>query len=86
MTELNEERTGFPAQEHINALLSRIRHLEERLAFLEGRLPRTSLLSSNFLARAFTIFGHQLVAQLIIAVPIWVLILGFTLLVTVLTR
>ena len=41
---------------------------------LKGRLPTTSLVSPNFLFRAFTVWGHYFVAQVIIAVPIYCLI------------
>jgi len=33
-------------------------------------LPKTSLLSPNFLMRAFTVWGHYFVAQLIISIPL----------------
>ena len=45
-------------------------------------LPKTGLLSSNFFQRAFTVWGHYFVAQLIISIPficVYV-ILSFTLL------
>jgi hypothetical protein len=32
-------------------------------------LPKTNLLSNNFLQRAFTVWGHYFVAQLIISIP-----------------
>jgi hypothetical protein len=32
-------------------------------------LPKTGLLSSSFIQRAFTVWGHYFVAQLIISVP-----------------
>ena len=40
--------------------------------FIEEDLPFTGLLSKNFFRRAFTIWGHYFVAQLIIA-----MVLGF---------
>ena len=45
-------------------------------------LPKTGLLSSSFFQRAFTVWGHYFVAQLIISIPficVYV-ILSFTLL------
>lgn len=33
-------------------------------------LPKTSLISSSFIQRAFAVWGHYFVAQLIIGVPI----------------
>ncbi|MCX6026780.1 MAG: hypothetical protein NTY23_11070 [Chloroflexi bacterium] len=41
---------------------------------LKSRLPTTSLGSPKFLSRAFTVWGHYFVAQVIIAVPIYCLI------------
>ncbi|KPL20365.1 MAG: hypothetical protein AMJ93_12095 [Anaerolineae bacterium SM23_84] len=52
------------------ALEEHIAHLEERIAYLEGQLPNTKLLSPNFLTRAFTVWAHYFVANLIIAIPI----------------
>ncbi len=86
MNELSSEKTQPINPEDISALLARIKHLEGRVAFFEGRYPNTSLLSPNFLARAFTVLGHLIVAQLIIAIPIWILVFGFMLLIGVLTR
>ena len=36
-------------------------------------LPRTALLSDNYLSRAFAVWGHYFVAQLIIAIPIFLI-------------
>jgi hypothetical protein len=33
-------------------------------------LPKTGLLSPSFIQRAFTVWGHYFVAQLIISIPI----------------
>jgi hypothetical protein len=38
-----------------------------------GVLPRTSLLSRNYFKRAFTVWGHYIVASLIIALAISIL-------------
>jgi hypothetical protein len=49
-----------------------IARLEGRVAALEKRvaaLPETALLSQSFLSRAFTVWGHLFVAQLILAIP-----------------
>lgn len=65
--------------------LSRIASIEERLVAIERRpasstrslpseLPNTSLLSDKFLTRAFTVWGHVFVAQLLIALPIYLLV------------
>jgi hypothetical protein len=51
-----------------------IAYLELRIAELERRLPRTDLLSGKFLRRAFAVWGHMIVAQLMVAAPIYALI------------
>lgn len=56
-----------------------IEYLEGRIARLEAvtaagggtQMPRTQLLSPKFLTRAFAVWGHMIVAQLIIALPIY---------------
>ena len=37
------------------------------------QLPRTQILSPKFMTRAFAVWGHTIVAQLAIAVPICVI-------------
>lgn len=70
-SDLRQELDGALAS--IQALQSRILELERNAG--PGRIPRTSLLSDSFLKRAFTIWGHNFVAGLIIAIPIWFVIL-----------
>lgn len=58
---------------------SEIQSLQERLNTLEVRgkvntLPNTNLLSESFLTRAFAVYGHSLVAGLVIVAPIYLLI------------
>ncbi len=48
-----------------------IDRLEDRVAYLEQRLQQSSLYSPSFLTRAFTAFGHFLVAYLLTAVGVW---------------
>jgi hypothetical protein len=47
----------------------------------EQGLPNTGLISDSFLMRAFTVWGHYFVAQLIIAIPMFIcyMIFVFTL-------
>lgn len=52
-----------------------IAYLEERIALLESRMPKTALLSPSFMTRAFAVVGHYLVAGLLIEVVI-VAVLG----------
>jgi hypothetical protein len=74
--------------EYVFALEKRIMFLESQLPSLaraladasnrprpEGpRLPNTALVSPHFITRAFTVWGHFLVAQLIIALPLYLII------------
>ena len=41
------------------------------LETLVQRVPDSLIISPNFLKRAFTVYGHSMVAGLIVAVPIW---------------
>jgi hypothetical protein len=45
-----------------------IAYLEGRVASLEARLPQTKLLAASFMSRAFAVWGHYFVANLIIGV------------------
>lgn len=50
---------------------SQLEQVQAQLNELQGR---TSIISKSFLKRAFAVYGHSLVAGLIIAVPIWIVI------------
>lgn len=71
------ENELFHALEKAN---SEIQLLQQHVAQLETKsmhdtLPNTNLLSESFLTRAFAVYGHSLVAGLVIFGPIYVLIL-----------
>ena len=66
---------------YLNTLDDRVKTLERQNESLQRyitelggdaqkMLPKTSLLSNSFIQRAFAIWGHYFVAQLIIAIPI----------------
>ena len=68
----------------LEQLQSRLEQLERQLQVqsidIEGvskRVPYSNIISPNFLKRAFTAYGHVMVAGLIIAVPLYCL--GFVL-------
>jgi hypothetical protein len=71
------ELTSYLAslESRIQALESQNSALQKYIGDLGGdaqkMLPKTSLLSPNFLQRAFTVWGHYFVAQLIIGVPLF---------------
>lgn len=55
---------------------TRIKELENQISQLQRQrgLPDSNLFNDSFVKRAFTIFGHWLVAYLIIAIPLGFLI------------
>lgn len=58
--------------------LSQVKHKAEAQTFKTERgLPETGLVSDSFFIRAFTVWGHYFVAQLIIGVPIFICYLIF---------
>ena len=54
-------------------LLKKIEELEERIEEMESEFPDTMLLDHSFFKRAFTVFGHNLAANTIIAIPFFLL-------------
>jgi len=66
-------------RQELDGVLASIQSLQNRIMELERnsgavRIPQTSLLSDSFLKRAFTIWGHNFVVSMIIAIPIWFVI------------
>jgi hypothetical protein len=57
--------------QEIETLKTKIEMLERRPT--QSHLPDTSLVSDSFLTRAFTVWGHYFVAQLIISIPFFLL-------------
>ncbi|MHB1341544.1 MAG: hypothetical protein ACYC77_07000 [Coriobacteriia bacterium] len=53
--------------------------LERRIADLETRVPRTGILSPRFMTRAWTIYGHLLVAQFVLSFVIFLIFFVITL-------
>lgn len=59
---------------YIQSLENRIARLEEQISRFkvsQPQLPDTALVNQSFLKRAFAVWGHYFVAQLLIAIPIW---------------
>jgi hypothetical protein len=53
----------------VEQLQARIQTQEIELAELNSRIPDSNIISPKFLNRAFTIWGHYVVAGFIIAIP-----------------
>jgi hypothetical protein len=62
------------ARKEIAELRERIDAIERRRSLVRD-LPDTGLLSPSFLARAFAVFGHHVVAALLVFLPIYALII-----------
>jgi hypothetical protein len=54
----------------IAQLEDHVHQLEKQISYLQNRLPNTSLLSPKLLTRAFTVYGHSILAGLIIGIPL----------------
>jgi hypothetical protein len=85
-----EDQTTFELYDKIHALESQVNALEKQVRQQDSLiqtfksaaagLPLTNLLSHNFLIRAFAVWGHYFVAQLVIVVVLWVASLCLSLL------
>lgn len=59
---------NISAGTHIQELQRQIAAQAYRIAELETRLPQTNLISPNFLTRAFAVWGHYFVSNLILGI------------------
>lgn len=79
-------------RQELDGVLAEIKSLQNRITVLEnqsataGHIPQTALLSESFLKRSFTIWGHNFVAGIIIALPIWLVVMVVLLLLGVMSR
>jgi hypothetical protein len=67
-------------EERLAVLETQYQQAVQRIAVLESRIPNSSIISPKFLSRAFTVWGHMIVAQLIVTIPIYCIIFGLGLL------
>src|SRR5581483_1453374 len=66
-----------PMQPPLPATQSDVNQLSVRVSALEARFPATSwFFGPSFLKRAFAVWGHWFVIQIILAIIIWVLVFG----------
>lgn len=66
----------------IPADANRVAYLEQRVAALEARLPRTNLLSHRFMQRAWAVFGHYMVSSMILGLIVFVISMVISLVMT----
>jgi hypothetical protein len=57
--------------EEVAKLQQEMVELDARVLALESERPRTDLLTKGFWGRAFGLWGYVLVAQLVVAVVVW---------------
>ena len=88
MTQNSLSPSGGFSPEYVMSLESRIVQLENQvqqfdilatqqqavITTLSNKLPNTLLISPSFLARAFTVWGHAIAAQLMVTVPLYCLV------------
>ncbi len=55
-------------------LEQKVLELENEINQLKSRLPDSNLLSSGFLSRAFAVLGHNLIAGLLVSIPLYILL------------
>jgi len=46
-----------------------LQNVFERLSEIENKIPDSAIISPKFLSRAFTVWGHYFVANLLLALP-----------------
>lgn len=62
----------FELEDQVNRLRDELVNSQ----FNRGSLPKTNILSPNFLTRAFAIYGHTLVAGLIVGIIFYCITFG----------
>jgi len=70
----------------IVTLNSKIRELERRLDYLEGRIPNSNIVSHNFWTRALAVFGHQLSIGLVFYAIMFAIVIVFGILGAIIRR
>jgi hypothetical protein len=61
-------------EDNLTASQDALRSTTQQLEQLRSQLPNSSIISKSFVRRAFTVWGHYFVAQLMIIIPIYCII------------
>jgi hypothetical protein len=56
-------------QETLSDLQLQLQFQKDELEALKERIPDSNIISQNFLKRAFTVWGHYVVAGFLVAIP-----------------
>jgi len=73
-------------QDRLEDLQAQITRQEGEIEALNQRLPDTNIINPNFLVRAFTVWGHYVVAGFIIAIPFICLSIFFVIVMSLFTQ
>jgi len=73
-------------QNKVDLLEDQLQVQSAEMEMVKERIPDSLILSPNFLKRAFTVWGHYVVAGFIIAIPFMCLIMGFSLLAAIFSQ
>jgi hypothetical protein len=66
-------------KDRMNSLEQQLQSQADEIDALKARLPDTHLINPNFFIRAFTVWGHYVVAGFLIAIPFMCLAFLFVL-------
>ena len=73
-------------QNKVDLLEDQLQAQSVELELLNERIPDSNIISPNFLKRAFTVWGHYVVAGFIIAIPFMCLTFGFAMLAAIFSQ
>ncbi len=91
---MSEESLSQGMSHYVRSLENRINRLEDNLVASQAALkstsdqveelleilPNTAIISQSFVQRAFAVWGHYFMAQIMIAIPVVCVIVGLSLL------
>jgi len=88
--ELNSQPTPAISLEQVQEALSdlqiQLQFQKDELEALKERIPDSNIISPNFLKRAFTVWGHYVVAGFLVAIPFICLSMMFAVLVALFSQ
>ena len=73
-------------QTKVDFLEEQLQAQSTELEMVKERIPDSNIISPNFLKRAFTVWGHYIVAGFIIVIPFMCLAFGFAMLAAIFSQ
>ena len=71
------ERRIIQLENQIQQFEKQLSQQQTNITVVGNKLPNSNLLSPSFLSRAFAVWGHTVAAQIMIAVPLYCLLIIF---------